>query len=229
MFSIFFDGKTGRRQQILIDSSGHRKGFFELELDIGGYVDTRNAEGVNRMIFPFSSCSLSYSQGARYTSHEKYTMIWTSCRMTATHFFWKQGRKGWKRYAFLPHVLPKLPHAGSPRLLVNRFPVRQCGAGLRCDREDLRVCLRRWRGRLQDGRTDRATALVRRHGDSDRHGSGRARGPHHAAGGDRSRGHPRGRRPLNLSNLECSRRKRYSQGGLRIICELDLLHKSMYS
>src|SRR5712691_2468271 len=55
-------------------------------------------------------------------------MIWTSCRMTATHFFWNQGLKGWKRYAFLPHFLPKLPHAGSPRLLVNRFPVRQGGA-----------------------------------------------------------------------------------------------------
>src|SRR6266571_2031212 len=58
-------------------------------------------------------------------------MIWASCRMTATHFFWNQGLKGWKRYAFLPHFLPKLPHAGSPGLLMNRFPVRQCAAASR--------------------------------------------------------------------------------------------------
>src|SRR5712692_2800208 len=51
--------------------------------------------------------------------------------MTATHFFWKQGLKGWKRYAFLPPFLPKLPHAGSPPLLMNRFPVRQGGAARR--------------------------------------------------------------------------------------------------
>jgi hypothetical protein len=41
-----------------------------LEMRIDGYLCTRNAEGVNRMIFPFSYYPLSYSQEARYTSHE---------------------------------------------------------------------------------------------------------------------------------------------------------------
>ncbi len=41
-----------------------------LEMRIDGYLCTRNAEGVNRMIFPYSYYPLSYSQEARYTSHE---------------------------------------------------------------------------------------------------------------------------------------------------------------
>jgi len=31
MFSIFFGGKTGRQQQILVDSSGHRRVFLSLK------------------------------------------------------------------------------------------------------------------------------------------------------------------------------------------------------
>jgi hypothetical protein len=44
--------------------------LFELEMDVVGHVFTRNAEDVQRIIFPISYSPLSYSPGAAYTSHE---------------------------------------------------------------------------------------------------------------------------------------------------------------